>query len=153
MKGYIIYKKVISGIEVEGFILKNSDGNTQTVSLDDTIRLASTNKIDNAHVILNTDTAKYELVVDGGLLNLETIRNVNNTNIELTCRILNNNGHCIGYKARGENGKVYQLNIGRAWELASNNKIKNVRALIQKKAKIMIGVNGFTFDGLPSLTC
>lgn len=153
MKDYVIDKKVVNGIEVEGFILKNKSGTNQTVSLVDTIKLARSGKIENAHVILNTETAQYELVVDGGLSKLETIRNANDTHIELTCRILNSENKCIGYKAHGGNGNYYQLSIDRAWELASNNKIKNVKALAQNNIKILLGINGFTFNSLPIVKC
>lgn len=153
MDEYKIQKKVVNGIEIEGFILTNNNGTNQIISLSDTIKLARSGKISNAHAILNTDTAKYELVVDSGLKSLETVRNANDTHIELTCRIINSENKCIGYKAHGGNGNYYQLNTDRAWELASNDKILNVRALIQGKTKILLGINGFRFSALPVLKC
>ncbi len=153
MGDYKIDKKVVNGIEVDGFVLKNKNGTNQLISLDDAIKLARSGKIENAHAVLNTETAKYEISIDGGLSKLETIRNANDTHIELTCRIIDSNGNCIGYKAHGGNGNYYQLSIERAWELASNNKIKNVKAMVQKNIKIMIGTNGFAFSMLPVVQC
>ena len=35
----------------------------------------------------------------------------------------------------------------------SNNKIKNVKALAQNNIKILLGINGFTFNSLPIVKC
>ena len=104
LDNYRIDKKVVNGIEVDGFVLKNKNGTNQLISLDDAIKLARSGKIENAHAVLNTETAKYEISIDGGLSKLETIRNANDTHIELTCRIIDSNGNCIGYKTHGGNG-------------------------------------------------
>lgn len=150
---YRIVSKVIKDIDIEGFILEDSDGKQQAVGMGDAVKLARAGRIDGAEAVLRTDTYAFSLLTDVDLSKMPTVRNVNNKELSLTYRIVDDTNRCLGYKAYDMNGKVYKLSINKAWSLAINHSIKDVTAIIIKQNdkyyRILRGTNDFKLSKLP----
>ena len=80
---------------------------------EDMIKIALSGKIENASVVLNTENSEYILEVHNGLDSIETITKLNDIMLTLQCRILDKEGVCIGYKAKDESGKSYNLTVNK----------------------------------------
>ena len=147
-----ITEKVINGFKLDGFILQDDTGKRQPVSIDTATKLARAGKILGAEALLDSDTGGYILHIEQKLGSIETNRNVAGRELCLTARILDENGNCIGYKAKDHDGKDYKLSINKAWKLAVNNSIHGVKAEIVNGYKIIISTEGFRLEKLPKLS-
>ena len=67
-------------------------------------------------MLLDTDSGKYIIDIDGGLGSIETINKGENLKLVLKARLLVDN-KCVGYKAEDEKGKTYTLSIEKVWSL------------------------------------
>lgn len=146
---YRIKEKQINGIEIEKFILETiDDGKRAAVSIDDTIKLARVGKLYNISSLLDVTTGRYILNFNNTLKDIQEYQAIKLT---LICRIINSEDKCIGYKAKDDSNKSYKLSINKAWELAVNNSIVNVKGKIIKDKKAIVGINGFSLEQLPKM--
>lgn len=146
---YKIISREIKGIETVGVVIENDDGNTKNISMDDAIKLARSDKISNAHAILDTVNGKYILCVDCGIDKLENIDRTRGIKLSLVSRLISSDNKCIGYKAQDGKGKVYKLSIEKVWELAEQGSINNIEARINNNSKILVSAEEGYLANLP----
>ena len=148
---YKISNKYIKGVNIEGYTICNKQGNSKFVKTHDVITLALHNRIENAEVILNTESGEYLLDIEKGLSSIDTVNKLNNIMLSLQCRILDENNNCIGYKAKDQTGKGYRLTIQNTWELALGHAIIDVEAVIINGNKCLRSLNNFSLSELPKI--
>jgi len=148
---YIIKSKVVKGINIEGFEIVSTDGIRQIISNEDAIKLARSNKIENAYAVLNSDTGKYMIVFNNGLENLDSIRNTKGIKLRLVHRLVDKNNNCFGYKAIDNNGKSYKLSIGKTWELALSQSIIGIDAKIVHGVKVLKSTSDTSLADIPRI--
>lgn len=142
---------IIKGIDIGGYIVAAEDDNTKTqeVNTSDIIKLAKTQKIVNAETVLDADTGEHVLSIDEGLINLERVKNTKGTKINILCRIVDESNKCTGYKVTDNSGKTYRLSNKKVWELAVNNFIDSVEAVVINNKKIIRSKGDFKLEDLP----
>lgn len=151
-KLYKIKNKYIKGVNIEGFTISNDEGNEKFIKSEDMIKIALSGKIENASVVLNTENSEYILEVHNGLDSIETITKLNDIMLTLQCRILDKEGVCIGYKAKDESGKSYNLTVNKTWELALGQAIYGIEALSINGIKVLKSKDGFNLKDIPKIT-
>lgn len=152
LPNFKIIEKVISDYIIDGFVLEDTNGKKQPVNIETATKLARAGRIDGAEAILDSDTGDYILHLDRKLTDIPTNRNVVGRTLYFTARILDENGNCIGYKAKDQEGKDYKLSINKAWKLALNNSIQGVEAIILNGYKVMLSTDGHLLENLPKLS-
>lgn len=147
-KEFRIVGKYIQGLSITGYMVENIEtSKKKLLKTADVIKLAEANKIYDANVE-EFDGKKY-LYIKQDINTIEDIENSKN-NMEIIYRILDKSNMCIGYMCKDNNGKSYKISRNKAWELAYNNSIKNVKAIVCKGIKALQG-NGIDLGSLSSI--
>jgi hypothetical protein len=148
---YSITAKCYDKVDIHGFIVSDKDGNKRVVKKQDAVKLARAGKFENAKTIIDTSVGEYIISIDGRYEGLDTTFKNSSLKLELICRLIDSNGKCIGYKARDNTGKTYNLSIGKTWELACNNNVVGVRAVINNNVKAIVSTEALKLDSLPKM--
>lgn len=136
---YNIVEKIMSGIEVVGFIVENSESKERTpLKMSDVIKLARNNKFNNASALFDVVSGSYMISLDCSLKDLPVYIKDKDVKLKITSRILNSDGECTGYKVTDSSGKSYKLSSKKIWELAEQGRVENLEAKINNKSKILI---------------
>lgn len=152
MNSFKIIEKVVSAYMVDGFILQDENGKTQSVNMETAIKLARAGRIDGAEALLDSDTGEYIIHIHKKLNDIPTNRNTVGRILSLTARIIDSDGNCIGYKAKDHDGKDYKLSINKAWALAINKAIQGVSGVISNGSKVIISNDDHKLENLPKLS-
>ena len=136
---YSLIGKCYKDLDICEFKVKHED-NTEYLSRDRVIELASAGEIEGVHTVTDID-GKIELLVDKGLSSLETCVNENKHKMKIIGRMVNSEDKCIGYVVVGDNKKEYRLSIGKVWEMTLNHSIEGVRAVIKNDKKYLLSID------------
>lgn len=147
---YRIIAKCFEGAVLFGYVIQNSDGRTLTVNENDTIKLARSNKLENATYMMDIE-GNPVLKLDTGLGSLETTYRNQDIGLRLTCRILDKSGKCIGYKATDKSNKGYNLSCKKTWELAYNKAVDGIKAAVIGNKKVLMSTGSTKLEDLPVL--
>jgi len=147
---YTLIGKSFDKVNICAYRIKDINGKEINVSVEDAIKLASKKSITNAECFVVDGEKK--LVVKEGIHSLETINLNEKIRIILKCRIINEQGDCIAYKATDIQGRNLKITTDKVWELALNGCIENVEATIINGVRALESKNGSNFlMGLPEI--
>ena len=146
---YTVKSKIVHGVTVDGFVIEDENGETRAKKTADVIKLARSEKISDAEAVLDSSTGVYVLSFNDSLQNLPTVRNTTDNMITILCRIVNSENKCVGYKVSDRHGKLYNLSLGKVWELALNEFVTGVRATVENNRKILRSVEPFRLGDIP----
>ena len=149
MDGRPVYKIKgcqVDGIETKKYLIETEDGSKQTyASAEDTKKLAIVGKLYNVGYCIIKDD--YELNFNGTLKDISVTPH---HMYEATCRILNKDNVCVGYKLHSiDENKDYKISIQTVWTLALNNSIKGIEATVINNKRALRSCDGFSIDSLP----
>lgn len=148
---YEVINKCFDGVSIVAYTVRNNEGNTKLVPVLDVVKLARSGKLSNATYILDILSGEYLLKLESDLDSLDTIYKNNKIQLTLSCRILDSNGVCIGYKAIDNNKKRYTLSAKKTWELAFNKSVVGVKACMINNCKTLISTDDFDLSALPKI--
>lgn len=147
---YKIVAKQIKGIRTVGFSIENSEGHRKNIDTQDTIKLARSEKLDNATSVYDAVNGEYLLDIKDGLNSIEKSDMSKGIKLKILGRLVDSNtGKCIGYKTQDKKGKVYKLSISKVWDLAEQGSIDNLKAKVFNGRKVLIGINDVKLSQLP----
>lgn len=147
-----IIKKLIDGIENIGFVIIDNENNEKIIKYEDAVRLCKSGLIDNADIVLDYNSCEYIIELKDIVENTYKIKTDNKFNI--VGRIIDtidNEDICIGYIVKDINGKAHKIEISKAWRLACNNSINNVKAYIINNKKVIESVEDFDLSRVPCI--
>jgi len=157
MRKFRIVKKCIDGIQISGYLITDEENNERLLKEDDVVTLCRNNMVENAEAILDADTCEYVININNGLDSLDTMyANKRNMGLKLVYRIISTKEDgkslVLGYIAQDKKGKTHKISSNKAWLLASNNNIDNVRALIIDNKKVLKSIDGLILSQIPEMT-
>lgn len=151
MNKYKILNKEFKGINIIGYTILNEEGKTKLVKLQDMIKLARVDKLEDTHAVFDASDASFVLHYIPGIVTLENSDRSNGVNLKLTARIISEN-KCIGYKAIDNNtNKNYKLSIEKVWELAEQGSIIGVKGTYINNKKTLISDSDNKLIDLPKI--
>lgn len=141
---------IINGLNVSGYLVSADDNpeKTQEVNVVDIIKLAKSKRITNAETILDVDSGEYVLSIDEGLSNIQKVRNTKGSTFNILCRIVDADDKCVGYKVTDNSGKTYRLSNRKLWDLAINNFVNDIEALIINNKKVIRSIGDNKLESL-----
>lgn len=145
---YKIVAKEYSGIEVNKFVIERDDNKRKSISIEDTIRLARNNKLENAEAIYNSYTEDYTLCIDGGISNLP----VKTTGEYVVSARIMEGSRCIAYRITDSNGKHFKLDLDKVFDEIANNSIQGLDAKIINGYKVISSLGTIELNKLPKIT-
>lgn len=148
---YSLIGKCYKDLDICEFKVKHEDNdNTEYLSRDRVIELASAGEIKGVHTVTDID-GKIELLVDKGLSSLDTCVNEDRHKMKIIGRMVNSDERCIGYVVVGDNKKEYRLSIGKVWEMTINHNIDGVKAVIKNDRKYLLSIDTGFLSNLPKI--
>lgn len=154
-KGITVEGKLVSGINIVGYLLKNSKtGKTSGVKLEDVITLASKGRIDKAGVCeipCEDGTIEKVLYIETPLEEIQTVEFRHGHSMEVIYRIERSDSNSVDYMCKDADGKNHRLRFSKVWELAYLGNIKNCKAIVCGGKKALLGVDT-DISKLPSIT-
>mgnify|MGYP000844166138 CR=1 FL=1 len=121
---YKVLGKYINGIEITGYGLIGEDGNTLKVKLSDFQEMVKNNLVEGFKHI-STETKDYVIPRDGLESKIEVL---NTKQFKIKDRVVDKDGHLIGYKVTDSDNAELTLSKGKVWELAFEGTLEDVRA-------------------------
>lgn len=146
---YNLIGKCYKDLDIYEFKVEH-EGNTEYLSRDRVIELASAGEIEGVHTVTDID-GKIKLLVDKGLSSLDTCVNENRHRMKIIGRMVNSDKRCIGYVVVGDNKKEYRLSIGKVWEMTLNHNIDGVKAVIKNDRKYLLSIDTGFLSNLPKI--
>lgn len=149
MEQYKITKRIMIGVEQIGFTILDNKNKERQLKEEDIIEMCKRNLISNASIILDSETCRYEVIVHDDIeLMIKKNKSIETT---VVTRIIDDNNNCVGYIAKDKNGNTHKLNKNTLWKLAYNGSVKNIKAEINNKNKLIFSTGDVKLSNLPVL--
>ncbi len=160
-KMYKIVGRYMDGVQVIGYQLMDSNGNSIRAKKSDVERLADEGFVENCRVIeyngVNYIKGVGIRISELPVMNLRTGEIKNSqagdtdsiAKLVITTRLMRGNS-VVGYMVKDASGKQYRLSKEKVWQLAREKAISNAMAQVSGQQKILRGV-GIELRDLPAI--
>lgn len=149
-KQYTITKKMIKGIEINGFIVESDNGEEQKLSYKDVITLAKGGSVTNAEVIRYNE--HMILCITNGMTNIPENEVDESSIFDIVSKIIDDSDKVVGYNIVDNKGKSYKVSSKKVWELAISGRARNISAKIYKNKKVLISEKEGFLDNLSKVS-
>ena len=145
---YKLIGKIVNVASIVGYLLQEEDNKIVKLKVEDTLELMSNGLVENFSIIeYNNERKIYSK--DESISSLKTIYTISQDKYEATKAIKHNN-ETIGLMLSDGN-KELRVTLGKAWDIAVNNGIRNIEAYVSNEKKIIKG-KGIQINNMQSIS-